>query len=264
MPKVDSYAPGQFCWVDLVAHDMLAAGGFYAQLFDWQIETQDTQGGPPYSVFTLDGEPVAGLGQMNEAMKEQGIPPMWNSYVKVGDVDAAAELVAEHGGSITVPPMDLPNEAGRLAFLADPSGANLGLLQPGTHRGAARVNETGAFCWNELATRELDRAAEFFGGLFGWQTRDNPDSPARYLIATNEGRRNAGLMEMTEEWGDLPPHWTVYFAVEDVDATAKKVQELGGKLHFGPFPTPAGPMAVVADPQGAHFHVIALDPDVVD
>jgi hypothetical protein len=155
--------------------------------------------------------------------------------------------------------MDLPQGAGRLAFVQDPTGASLGLWQAGSHGGATRVNEPGAFCWNELATRDLDRAADFFRAVFGWETEENPQSPSRYLLAKNEGRLNAGLIEMTEEWGDLSPHWSVYFAVDDAEAAAKRIETLGGKLHHGPFDTPVGPMAVVADPQGAHFHVIALD-----
>ena len=60
---------GQFNWVDLMAHDMASAAEFYEGLFGWKSEQQDTQGGPAYVCFTIDGEHVAGLGQMNDEMK---------------------------------------------------------------------------------------------------------------------------------------------------------------------------------------------------
>jgi len=66
---------------------------------------------------------------------------------------------------------------------------------------------------------------------------------------------------MTEEFGDTPTHWGVYFAVSDADAIAARVPELGGKVLRPPFDTPVGKIAVLVDPQGAHFSVVALSPD---
>jgi hypothetical protein len=63
-------------------------------------------------------------------------------------------------------------------------------------------------------------------------------------------------MKMTPEWGDLPPHWINYFAVEDCDATVAKARELGGAVKHGPFDSPHGRIAVVSDPYGAFFSVI--------
>jgi predicted enzyme related to lactoylglutathione lyase len=57
--------------------------------------------------------------------------------------------------------------------------------------------------------------------------------------------------------GDLPPHWGVYFEVADAEATAARVRELGGRVLSEVNPTPQGPMATFADPQGGAFAVIA-------
>ena len=57
---------------------------------------------------------------------------------------------------------------------------------------------------------------------------------------------------------DLPPHWMVYFAVEDTDATASRCEELGGRVPQTPFDTPQGRAAVLTDPEGAVFSIIAL------
>jgi predicted enzyme related to lactoylglutathione lyase len=78
-----------------------------------------------------------------------------------------------------------------------------------------------------------------------------------YTLSDSEGGvYRAGVLQMTAQWGELPPHWMVYLAVDDVDAAVARVQELGGKAHHGPFDTPYGRMAVVADPQGAVFSVM--------
>jgi hypothetical protein len=63
---------------------------------------------------------------------------------------------------------------------------------------------------------------------------------------------------MGDAWDGIPPHWSVYFAVTEVDADVKRLEALGGQLHHGPFDTSVGRMAVVADPEGAPFHLIAL------
>ena len=57
---------------------------------------------------------------------------------------------------------------------------------------------------------------------------------------------------------EIPAHWMVYFAVADCDATVEKAKELGGQLTFGPMDLPVGRFAVLSDPHGAHFAVIAL------
>ena len=68
-----------------------------------------------------------------------------------------------------------------------------------------------------------------------------------------------GMMDMRGRVPDeVPAHWLVYFAVEDTDATIEKVKELGGGVAFGPIDIPAGRFAVLTDPHGASFAVIAL------
>ena len=114
------------------AHDADAAADFYTNLFGWNAEKQETGGGPPYWVFKLGGRQAAGLGQMSDEMKSQGIPPTWNSYVAVENVETTANQVAELGGTVTFPPLQIPG-AGWMAFLQDPGGANLAIWQKDQH-----------------------------------------------------------------------------------------------------------------------------------
>jgi hypothetical protein len=258
---VARHTHGQFCWVDLVTHDLPAAARFYADLFGWTVEEQDTDGGPSYAMFAREGDVVAGIGAMSDAMRESGVPPMWNSYIHVDDVHAMTEAAENLGAPIITPPMQVM-DAGWLAYIEAPTGGAVGLWQDGSHHGAERVNVPGAFCWNELNTRDMDGAKAFFHQLLGWTYEDNAESPTPYAIIHNDGRPNGGILEMNDEWGGMSPHWSVYFTVTDIDADVEQLRALGGQLHHGPFDTSVGRMAVVADPQSAIFHLIALSDPV--
>lgn len=253
MTERNEYAAGEFCWVDLMSHDMKAAQQWYGKLFGWDARQEDTHGGPPYAQFLLKGKAVAGLGEASEDMKKQGVPPVWNSYVNVTDCAATEEKAKSLGATITVPTMDVM-DVGKLCFLVDPQGAHLALWQKGSHHGAGLVNEPGAFAWNELATRDVDGSKAFYSKLFGWKLETQQMGPTSYTMITNGDRPNGGFIEMNEQWEGIPPHWMTYFWVDDVDASAKAVEGSEGKIHVPPTDIPeVGRFSVVADPQGATF-----------
>lgn len=253
-----SYTHGRFCWVDLVAHDMSSSIKFYTDLFGWTVEDQDPDSEHDYTRFLYEGETVAGIGQMSDEMIDDGVPPTWNSYISVDDIEAAVDEAEALGATIVTPPMQVV-DAGWTAFVEDPTGATVAFWQANEHNGATRVNEPATFCWNELNTRDAEVARDFFRDLLGWTYEENTDSEAPYFIIQNEERSNGGMLQMTEDWEGVPPHWMVYFAVSDLDRGAERVQELGGALRHGPFDTPMGRMAMVTDPEGAAFHLIALE-----
>lgn len=251
-----SYEQGVFCWVDLSAHDMEAAKRFYSQLFGWEFTA--SEGGMPYSMATQGGKMIAGLGQMSDQMKSQGIPPTWNSYAWVEDCAKVEAATVEAGGKVIVPTMQV-GEFGSMAFLQDPGGAVFGLWQPGIHRGAQLVNAPNSLCWNELMTRDVGRAKEFYAKVLGWTCETAPMDGFEYTLLKVGERPNGGLMAMDgPEWEGVPPHWMVYFAVADTDAICKKIEELGGKVCVPPTTIPVGRFAVVNDPQGATFSVLTL------
>lgn len=255
MTKRSEYQHGEFSWVDLVAHDQGAAIEFYGNFFGWRGLGQDTADGPPYTMFQLDSCDVAGVGQMSDEMKSQGIPPMWNSYINVDDIHATTARATELGATVTVPPMKVM-EAGWLSFITDPTGAHVGFWQKGLHCGASLVDEPGAVCWNELATPDVEKASQFYGQLCGWEYRVQEGRPTRYLVAELGGSPKAALMQTNEQWGDIPPVWIVYFASADIAASAARMEEIGGAVRVPPFSTPIGQITVVADPQGAVFSLL--------
>ena len=77
---------------------------------------------------------------------------------------------------------------------------------------------------------------------------------------TNDGRPGSGMFQITPDMGNLPPHWLVYFAVDDCDAKVQKATELGAKVMKPADDIPGvGRFAILFDPQGAAFAIIKLD-----
>jgi predicted enzyme related to lactoylglutathione lyase len=115
----------------------------------------------------------------------------------------------------------------------------------------------GAFCWVELATSNQNAAIEFYSKIFGWSANNMPMGPNDfYTIFRLEGRDAAAGATLRPEHlaANVPPHWNLYIAVENADASAARVEQLGGKVCAAPFDVfDAGRMAVVQDPTGAAF-----------
>jgi uncharacterized protein len=117
----------------------------------------------------------------------------------------------------------------------------------------------GSFCWIELATTDQPAAKKFYGELFGWSVNDMPMGPGDfYTMFQIEGRTAAAGCTLRPEQAKqgVPPHWTLYIAVDSADDTAKLATELGGTVLAPPFDVyDAGRMAVIGDPAGAAFCV---------
>ena len=254
MAEVKSYAAGTPSWVDLMTSDPEASRNFYRELFGWELEV-----GPPetghYTICRLRGHNVAGLG--GEPAPD-GTPTAWTTYIAVDDVDAAAGRITGNGGSLLMGPLDVMTQ-GRMAVASDPTGAVFGLWQAGEHVGATLVNEPGTVNWNELNSRDLATARQFYGAVFGydWQDVDTGQGGPQYATFQVGGRDVGGALQMTDQWpAEVPSHWIVYFGVDDTDASVATIQRLGGAVLMPPTDSPYGRFAAVRDPQGAVFTVI--------
>jgi uncharacterized protein len=255
MPAVDKHTPGTINWVDMVSTDLDAASAFYTGLFGWESEDMPMPGGQGiYRFFRLDGRDAAAAGSMPPEMAAQGIPSHWNVWV-AGDADEVTDKAAAAGGQVLMPPVTL-GPSGRLAMIADPGGAAVGVWQAGEHIGAGVIDEPGAMTWWEVNTRAFDENKRFYNQVFGWTAEDLPAPDIRYVTWKLDGRTVGGMLEMTEQWGDIPAHWMSYFAVRDTDEMVKRATELGGSVGAPPFDTPYGRMAVLVDPSGGHFSIV--------
>ena len=256
MKVVTQYPDGVFSWIDLMSTDVAGAKAFYSGLFGWAFDDRPIDGGGVYTMAQIEGKSVAGMGEMDPGMKEQGMPSMWTSYINHSDIDAVAAKVTEAGGTLMMPPMDVMEE-GRMMMLVDPAGAVVGVWQPKNHIGAELVNIPNTLVWNELQTRDIEGTKAFFGTVLGWTYDSDPNG---YVMCKVDGRVQAGMMQMDENWGEVPNNWSVYFMVADLAASVAKVQELGGNILVPP--TAAGELGkftVAQDPQGGAFTIMQFD-----
>jgi len=117
----------------------------------------------------------------------------------------------------------------------------------------------GQFSWNELVTTDPAAATKFYTQLLGWTTQEWPTPDFTYTIVRVGGADmgQGGIMPIPPHAQGMPPAWISYVTVDDVDASAKQAEKLGGKIMVGPRDIPeVGRFAVLQDPQGAAIAII--------
>lgn len=245
-----------FCWAELCSSDWLAAKPFYLSLFDWTAIDQPIGPDCYYTITKKEGSDIAAMYQMMKEQTDAGIQSHWLAYIAVEQVDELAQKAQALGATVIHGPHDVPG-AGRMVMLEEPGGAVFALWQGREHMGTQRKLETNVPYWHELASKDAAKSREFYSALLGWEVQIKPMEGMDYSLFCFNGKPVAGLLEMTDEWGDAPPHWMIYFAVEHTDSMVEKAQQLGGNVCVPAFDVPeVGRFAVLTDPSGAVFSVI--------
>ncbi|MFZ6656751.1 VOC family protein [Undibacterium sp. TJN19] len=119
-------------------------------------------------------------------------------------------------------------------------------------------HQPGAFCWVELATSDQQAAKAFYSSLFGWNINDKDMGPnGVYTIFELNGNDAAAAYTLDpERQQGVPPHWSLYIATSDAEASARRCAELGGEILVPAFDVyDLGRMAVLKDPTGAIYNV---------
>ena len=276
----NEYPPGIPCWIDLEPADVAAAIEFYRGVFGWTFEDRLPPDAPGrYAIATRDGLTVAAVGSADGGGHA---PARWNTYISVDDIDAAAAAAAAAGGVVVVPPQ-AAGPPGRSAVVADPTGAELRLWQPGTNPGAQAVNVDGTWNWSNLHTADAAAVTGFYSAVFGWELEAVGAGGVEYalmfrrpgygeFLATLEpdiyGRQDGsgappGFADAVAWLVEEPPGdgWAVVFSVDDTDRTASRVEECGGKVVIAPYDQGPTRIAVVADDQGTEFWVNTFYPE---
>ncbi|MCK6523758.1 VOC family protein [Myxococcota bacterium] len=114
----------------------------------------------------------------------------------------------------------------------------------------------GAICWRELSSTNPAVATKFYRDLFSWTSKDVDMGPMGTYTILNHGEEMvAGAMQGPNP--EIPSHWINYVTVDDVDASAAQVVQLGGQVFMPPTDAPEiGRFAIVADPEGAVFGLL--------
>ena len=114
--------PGTLCWNEVMSTDAESARRFYSALFGWTPKVT-----PEYTEWHLGERPIGGMFEMKGDMFE-GVPPHWLPYFAVEDCDRSTRRVTELGGSVNVPPTDIP-DVGRFSLVNDPQGASFYIIR---------------------------------------------------------------------------------------------------------------------------------------
>ena len=254
MPNIDTYKPGTFCWFELGTSDQPAARRFYSTLFGWTVNENPMGPAGIYDIYKLEGRDAAAGYELSAERQGQGVPVHWLLYIATDDVDALAARVPGLGGQVVRGPFDVMDK-GRMAVVLDPSGAMFSLWQTkGPSSGISGVH--GTFCWADLSTGDVPAAKAFYEGLFGWKISTAENDPTGYLHLQNGEEFIGGIQPAEFRNPNAPPHWLIYFYVNDCDASAEQAKQLGATILQDPMTIEkVGRMAVVADPQGAVFAI---------
>lgn len=258
---------GDFVWYELMTDDAAAARRFYSGLVGWDIETS-ASGETDYRMISSGRGPIAGLMPLTAEMQQGGARPMWAGYIMVDDVDDSAAAIEAAGGTIHMPPWDIPG-VGRAAFVADPQGAPIYIMRPTpppdvadpqSDSFAASEPMEGHCAWNELASSDPAAAKTFYGDAFGWEQEGEMDMGPLgkyefWKVGDERGHMLGAVMPLMP--GMPASMWTFYFRVPDIDAAVAYTAANGGKALQEPTEIPGGEYSFSGlDPQGAAFGLV--------
>jgi len=255
VPKRDTAPIGAPVWIDLFTSDPDKSRAFYGELMGWTPTEPNADFGGYFNF--LKGDSLVAGGMKNDG-SDPGVPDHWNVYLAVEDAEATVGRATASGGGVIVPAMAVA-DLGTMALVTDAGGAVVGLWQPGTMKGMGVIGEPGAPAWFELHTRDYDASVQFYKDVFGWDAKTMSDTADFRYTTLGEGESAlAGLMDSSNFLPEgVPAHWAIYLAVDDTDAAVKVTTELGGSVVHAPHDTAFGRLALLTDPTGAQFRVIA-------
>lgn len=254
---------GNFIWYELMTTDPDGAKAFYDAVVGWNIEGQSQFPNGYRMIGRSDGKFAGGVLPLTEEMQQHGARPTWLGYIYVTDVDASVAAIEQDGGKALMPAFDIPN-IGRVAMVADPSGAPFYMMkpmppanEPEAKSDVFSVDQPQRVRWNELSSSDDDGAVAFYTTQFGWlQDGAMPmGEMGDYRFIYANGVRIGAIMRK-------PPQrpvstWTFYFGVDDIDRAAEAVTTGGGQILFGPMEIPGGEFSLNGmDPQGAAFGLV--------
>jgi hypothetical protein len=254
---------GGFIWYELMSPDPEASKTFYDAVVGWNIGPAV----PEYNNYRMigrsDGKPAGGVLPLTDEMQQHGARPGWLGYIHVPDVDQSVASIEQAGGKTYMAPFDIAN-VGRVAMVADPSGAPFYIMtptppsdDPNAQSNVFSPDQAQHVRWNELSTTDQDGAISFYKRQFGWTEGDAMDmgEMGKYRMIQANGVTIGAIMRKPPQ---MPVSmWTYYIGVEDIDRATQAIKDGGGQVFHGPMEIPGGEFALNGmDPQGAPFGLV--------
>jgi predicted enzyme related to lactoylglutathione lyase len=246
---------GDFCWINLLTPKPEQARAFFGALLGWTYNEIPGMG----HIVKVGGRDIGSLFDREGPNTPKG-PPLIGVMVKVASADATCERVRSLGGKAQ-PAFDVMANL-RMAVCTDPNGAEFDVWEPKKQLGTdADSRAHGAPSWFETMTTDVDRAAKFYFGVFGWTPEIMPMPGTTYTTFKHGTEYIAGMLQITAQMGEMRPHWSTYFTVKDADETAREAVKLGAFLCV-PVQGVAGVgrLCGITSPQGVTFFVMQYAP----
>lgn len=254
---------GDFIWYELLSPDVGGSKTFYDSVVGWTVATTSDFPNGYRMIGRSDGKSAGGILPLTAGMTAHGARPMWLGYIGVDNVDSTADAITGDGGTILMPPFDIP-QVGRVAMVADPAGVPFyimaGTPPPGQPRARSDVfdpKKPQHIRWNELSTSDQDGAVAFYARHFGWTQEGGMPmgEMGDYKFVQVNG---VGIGAIMRKPASSPMSaWTYYIGVDDIDRAAGAVTRGGGQLLYEPMEIPGGEYALAGlDPQGARFGLV--------
>ena len=189
MPTIDAHDPGTICWIDLASTDAAGATAILLRPVRLDGDRAGRERGrlPDAAARRPPGRPGS---------RRCGATPTarsWSTYVASADADQTCAAAIASGGEVVMDVMDVL-DAGRMAVLRDPAGAQVSVWQPGEHQGYEVHGEPGAPIWSELMTRDIATARSFYGSVFGWTSQQQEFDGVSYTVWKHRDRLVGGAL----------------------------------------------------------------------
>ncbi len=242
-------ATGAFLGSDLLTENAVTAAAFYGELFGWDVEKVREDN---YAIHH-QGRLIASVSKIDSADNEAN-ESFWLVGIAVADLDRAMKAAGQLGAEVREPVTTVEGY-GRFAVIADPQGAPVMLIEPGSIPIGGTTGH-GSWVWAELWTRDVDAAADFYAKVIGYSQTEVERRDEKYHVFKFGEELRAGLVKIPKELENVKPGWAAYVGVENLAKTMARVRELGGRVIFASEDNPVrGAVALIAGPAGAVLFV---------
>lgn len=237
--------PGRPIWHDLLTPDLEISKAFYREMFGWTFRAP-SMGKVHYIVAEMAGVAMGGLAEVPDG---KGSGSQWLTYFEAIDVKGTVKRAVDSGGKIVAPATQTGSFKDETALVTDPLGATFGVKKPGFPP-ASGATPIHGWLWVELWTTDVDRSAQFYGTVLGFDRSTVNVGGSRYTAFEVDSARVGGVVKIPIN--GVQPNWLPTIRVLNVDSAVARAVRLGGRVVLAPRrDVRDGALAIIQDPTGA-------------